>query len=186
MLKFWRSPKPASNQDRSPSPHPPSNARPHPAPPATHLHGLGLGLPPALGSTRGHVSVQSHGEHGARERASSAQDASTSPRSTRAATSTHDDCDSEARLHTNGILRERNGDPVRTVSAGSTSSTSAVPPKPTHLDRSLSPASLSPSLGHSLGTRHNGGVASIDFADRDPTQIYGPSRLVLLLPLDGR
>ncbi|KPV77937.1 uncharacterized protein RHOBADRAFT_50463 [Rhodotorula graminis WP1] len=88
--------------------------------------------------------------------------------------------DTQDRLHANGNLRERNGNPSRTASAGSTSSSSpptvaAAPHKPAHVDRSLSPTSLSPSLGHSLGTRQYGGVASIDFADRDPTQIYAPT-----------
>ncbi|GAA5854157.1 hypothetical protein JCM9279_002854 [Rhodotorula babjevae] len=182
MLKFWRSPKLAPTKERSPSPQPPSTAaaRPDPPPQAAHLHGLGLGLPPALGSSAGHVSVQLHGQQSARERASSAQGASTSPRSTQAATSSLDDCNSQDRLHTSGILRERNGEPVRNVSAGSTSSTSAppagaAPHRPAQVDRSLSPTSLSPSLGHSLGTRQYGGVASIDFADRDPTQIYAPT-----------
>lgn len=181
MLKFWRSPKIAHTKERSPSPTPPPTtaARPDPPPPAAHLHGLGLGLPPALGSSAGHVSGQAHSQQGARARTSSAQGAWTSPRSTQTATASPNDCGNQDRLedHT-GILRERNGQPIRTFSAASTSSSShpaAAPHKPAQVDRSLSPTSLSPSLGHSLGTRQCGGVASIDFADRDPTQIYGTS-----------
>lgn len=168
LLKFWRSPKLASkdrNKSPSPSPSPPP-PRPD-APPAAHLHGLGLALPQGLDTDSRHVPAHAPGWRTApRPSSTSAQDAS--PSSTRSPPQDSTQGTADARPSGNGnVLRERNGDHPRSVSAQSTL-------KPPPADRSLSP-----SLGHSLasGSRLGpyGGVASIDFADRDPSQIYGAS-----------